>query len=319
LPRAHALARERGADVRGSPATTAGSPATTTGAAAKKAPLRAAFYYPWFPQAWFQNGVYPFTYYHPSLGFYDSSNRNVIKRHVAAMQYAHLDAGIASWWGPDTDTDKTIPLLLAETMGTGFRWALYYEQEAYQNPSPEQIESDLTYIVRRYAANPGYLRLAGRPVVFVYSARSDRCPMTERWRTGNKNTRVFLVLKVFPGFTQCAWQPDGWHEYAAGAPEDESEEKGYYFSISPGYWLMGDDHPRLDRDLARWTQNVREMVESDEPLQLVATFNEWGEGTSVESAREWTSRSGYGSYLDVMHTLIPRRAGVPIGRGDHPR
>jgi len=33
----------------------------------------------------------------------------------------------------------------------------------------------------------------------------------------------------------------------------------------------------------------------------VTTFNEWGEGTSVESAQEWSSASGYGSYLDVLH------------------
>jgi hypothetical protein len=43
------------------------------------------------------------------------------------------------------------------------------------------------------------------------------------------------------------------------------------------------------------------MVASREPWQLVTTFNEWGEGTSVESASEWSSASGYGAYLDVLH------------------
>jgi hypothetical protein len=43
------------------------------------------------------------------------------------------------------------------------------------------------------------------------------------------------------------------------------------------------------------------MVASREPWQLVTTFNEWGEGTAVESASEWSSASGYGAYLDVLH------------------
>jgi hypothetical protein len=43
------------------------------------------------------------------------------------------------------------------------------------------------------------------------------------------------------------------------------------------------------------------MVASREPWQLVTTFNEWGEGTAVEPAREWRSHSGFGKYLDALH------------------
>ena len=49
------------------------------------AAVRAAFYYPWFPQAWTQGDVFPFTRYHPTLGYYGSSDRDVIRRHIAAM------------------------------------------------------------------------------------------------------------------------------------------------------------------------------------------------------------------------------------------
>jgi len=67
--------------------------------------VRAAFYYPWFPNAWNQQGFNPFTNYHPSLGFYSSSDTNVIKNHISAMQYGHLDAGIVSWWGQGSQQD----------------------------------------------------------------------------------------------------------------------------------------------------------------------------------------------------------------------
>jgi hypothetical protein len=43
------------------------------------------------------------------------------------------------------------------------------------------------------------------------------------------------------------------------------------------------------------------MAASNARFQLVTTFNEWGEGTSVESATQWSSASGRGTYLDVLH------------------
>ena len=43
------------------------------------------------------------------------------------------------------------------------------------------------------------------------------------------------------------------------------------------------------------------MVASGARWQLVTSFNEWGEGTAVESAAEWASASGWGSYLDALH------------------
>jgi hypothetical protein len=37
-----------------------------------------------------------------------------------------------------------------------------------------------------------------------------------------------------------------------------------------------------------------------------SSFNEWGEGTSVESAEEWATASGYGTYLDILHRYPQR-------------
>ena len=48
------------------------------------------------------------------------------------------------------------------------------------------------------------------------------------------------------------------------------------------------------------------MMRADVTFRLLTTFNEWGEGTAVESAREWRSRSGYGSYLDVVRREVRR-------------
>jgi hypothetical protein len=59
------------------------------------------------------------------------------------------------------------------------------------------------------------------------------------------------------------------------------------------------------RDPARWHDDVAAMVASNAPWQLVLTFNEWPEGTSVESSPQWATPSGYGSYLDTLHQMLP--------------
>ena len=73
-------------------------------------PIRAAFYYPWFPEAWNQQGFNPFTNYNPSLGFYDASQA-VTKQHIAAMQYGGIQAGIAYPWPSSSCSGDQLPLV----------------------------------------------------------------------------------------------------------------------------------------------------------------------------------------------------------------
>jgi hypothetical protein len=274
-------------------------------------PIRAAFYYPWFAEAWTQSGIFPYTNYTPSLGHYSSADPSIIKKHIDMMQYAHIQAGISSWWGQGHHTDTKFAGLLAAAAGTNFRWALYYENESQLDPSVSQIQSDLTYIRNHYGNDPSFLRVNGKFVVFVYAAPNDGCGMADRWKQAN-TVGAYVMLKVFPGFSACASQPDGWHQYSPAVAADQQGTTSY--AISPGFWLKGQP-VRLARDINRWTQNVKDMVASGANWQLVTTFSEWGEGTAVEPAAEWSSASGYGQYLDVLHnngaSTSPTQTSVP--------
>jgi acid phosphatase type 7 len=260
-------------------------------------PIRAAFYYPWFPEAWNQKSTFPYTNFSPTLGHYDSGNADVIREHIQAMQYGGIEAGIASWWDQGSRTDNRVNALLQGAGGTPFRWTIYYEPEGYGDPTVAEITSDLEYIRDRYAGNPSFLRIDGKFVVFVYGNAADGCGTADRWKQAN-TVEAHVVLKVFSGYRTCASQPQGWHQYAPAVATDS--QGTYSYSISPGFWLKGDN-VRLARDLPRWTQSVRDMAASQATFHLITTFNEWGEGTSVESAREWASASGFGAYLDVLH------------------
>jgi len=237
----------------------------------------------------------------PSLGYYDSSSVAVIKRHIRAMRWARIQAGISSWWGPGSLTDRRLARVLQITtrLHSPFRWSVYYEAEAQGDPTTAQIRADLTYLRGRYGSNPAYLRLKGRFVVFVYADAGDGCGMVDRWKQAN-TVGAYVVLKVFPHYRSCPNQPDGWHQYAPAASGADAEGS-YSFSVSPGFWKADEASPRLPRSVSRWRRDVRRMVASRARFQLLTTFNEWGEGTEAESAAQWATRSGYGAYLDALH------------------
>ena len=279
------------------PAPTATATATPPVVPGPALPLRAAFYYPWFSPAWTQLGIFPYTKYTPSLGYYDERDLNVIRQHIQAMEYGNISTGIASWWGQGQYTDARIPDLLSASAGTGFQWSVYYEQESQGDPSVSQLTADLTYLRDRYASGPNFLHLNGKFVVFVYADGADACAMADRWKQAN-TVNAYIVLKVFAGYKTCASQPDGWHQYDPAVASDSQGPLSY--SISPGFDKVGEA-TRLGRDLTRWQQNVAAMAASGAAFQLVTTFNEWGEGTAVEGATQWGSASGYGAYLDALH------------------
>jgi hypothetical protein len=261
-------------------------------------PVRAVFYYPWFPETWTVRGHH--VRYRPRLGYYNSSDAAVVRSHIRQLQYGRFEAAIASWWGPGTHAETTrLPLLLETTsrMRSRLKWALYYEPEGQEDPAVATLERDLAYVSARYATHASYARVGGKPVIFVYNANDSTCEVADRWRRAAAG-RWYVVLKVIPGYAGCASQPDSWHQY--GPARAESVHLPHSHNISPGFWLASEGAPRLPRDVARWRQNVRTMVASHARWQLVTSFNEWGEGTAVEGAREWSTPSGYGAFLDAL-------------------
>src|SRR5215211_2145756 len=257
-------------------------------------PVRAAFYYPWFPESerWA-------TRYEPSLGKYDSSNPQVLTTHVAQARYAGLDAFISSYWGKDTPTARRLPLLLEIAAQQGFHMSAYYEPESLPTPPSDSVLSadfDSLYQLTTHAA---WLRMAGRPVLFVYNTGPEaNCSAVSRLMAASSG-RFYLNLKVFGGYRHCPDQPDSWHQYVPATGFDQ--QAGYSATVSPGFFKFDEQAPRLARDPRRFEADLHRQVASGSPWQLVTSFNEWGEGTAVEPSRQWQSPSGFGAYVDAMH------------------
>jgi Glycosyl hydrolase family 99 len=242
-------------------------------------PVRAAFYYPWYPES-----EHWATRYQPSLGKYDSSNPHILATHVAQARYAGLDAFISSYWGPSTPTAHRLPLLLDTAAQQDFHVAAYYEPESLPTPPSSSELGQHFDSLYQLAAHPAWLRVAGKPVLFIY----------------NKG-RFYLNVKVFDGYRDCPNQPDSWHQYV---PADRYDQQGSdSATVSPGFFKFDEPVSRLARDLERFQTDLRRQVASGARWQLVTSFNEWGEGTAVEPSLQWQTSSGYGSYLEAMRSV----------------
>ena len=263
-------------------------------------PIRAAFMYPWFPNAWNQGGQLPFSQFTPSSGLYDSSDPATIDRQVEQATDAGLEAFIASWWGPGHHTDAALTAVfdqVPQSPNPDFRIAVYYEEEGQSHPSPSAIKDDLDYL-ERFFDSPNYLRIDNKPVVFVWADVNDRADMATRWSDAkNLFGDVYVVLKVFPGFRDVADQPDSWHQYAPA--DNYSEHLPFSATVSPGFWHANEETPRLERDPVRFRNDVEAMTTSDAFWQLVTTWNEWGEGTGVEPTVEFET-----TYLEILSDVL---------------
>jgi hypothetical protein len=260
---------------------------TAPAAAAEEAPIRAAFYYGWFPETEHWNSQYT-----PTAGKYDSGDPAVVSTQVRQAKAAGLDAFISSWWGQTTSTDKRLPLLLDTAAAQGFKVMPYYEKEGFGDPSASQLGSDLSYLAAKAATSPSWQRVDGKPVLFVYNADDTSCDVTQRWAAANQG-RFYLNMKVMHGYRTCAVQPDAWHQY--GPASTIQHVLPWSSNVSPGFWRFDETAPRLARNLTTFKSALAEQVKSGAQWQLMTSWNEWGEGTGVESTTQFSQ-----AYTDAM-------------------
>ena len=306
------------------------------------APYYATFFYIWYKNPntdtswsyWSDQGNPPSTWFShylpdpnpsafdPTQELYSANNYENFKWQVGKMAEARQEVAIASWWGQGTKEDTAFNNIITDFMGRSdnpypnLRWSMYYEDEGFGDPSVATLVSDLTHIKNAFTNNPYYFKIDGKPVIFVYGNTTDE-PGTilQRWSDANAQlgNAFYYVLKVFGGYATSSPQPSSWHQYAPASRSGQHGSYSYY--VSPGFWLDGQAE-RLARNAADFENAVKSMVNSNATWKLTQTWNEWGEGTSVEPGQQVVIVNGidaidpngtpFGNlYVDILNRNLP--------------
>jgi hypothetical protein len=143
-----------------------------------------AFYYPWYgtphgpSRMWFhwegvsEDSIANAAHY-PLLGVYDSQDEGLIEAHILLAKYSGVDGFIVSWWGIGSFEDKSLEKIINIAEKHSFKITIYYEYyRPWNPPDMNQIVDELSYITAKYSKSPAFIKVDGKPVIFIYAVES---------------------------------------------------------------------------------------------------------------------------------------------------
>jgi len=171
------------------------------------------YYYPWHTGSSFHGGNPPGSttlVYHldpqqtPELGWYDQWNASVISQHYQWARHAGIKFFVNSYWGRFSTEDNVIQNSMFDNPDRGdIKLCVFLEPSITpMNPSvtPASITTETNYLCDNYFNRPGYFRIDGKPVIFIYVTRAmsesdlTMCISTIRTAATNKGIGdVYIV------------------------------------------------------------------------------------------------------------------------------
>ena len=287
------------------------------------APIRAAFYYPWFPEAWVQQGQNPFTNYSPTRGSLPHRRRNregadrrhAIRRHHdryrVVVRAGHHDrqALARADLGCARDGDSAGPRTTSRKVSPTRRLTISLPTFTTSSTVP-----------RNQHGCSGLATFSGKGMpVFVYNADdltqakgcdtviAGRCrARCRRVNTATDLRRPEGVPRLRHRARACPLSTVGINTSRRGRSRTSHRRPGDgSYSISPGYWKSGapvSDRAIPDPQPGPMAASIASMDASGARWQLITTYNEWGEGTAIESASGCRNSAPDGTYCDWSGT-----------------
>jgi hypothetical protein len=146
-------------------------------------PIVGVYYYPWYGSFSGGHNVNQSLRGHlappqpPALGAYSSRDSNTVSAHIDQSHRGNIDFWALSWWGPQSSENTTIRnAILAHPRRAELQYAIHYESTGrlgtFENPNFNNLIPDFRYLAANYFQGPNYLKIDGRPVVFMYLTRA---------------------------------------------------------------------------------------------------------------------------------------------------
>lgn len=268
-----------------------------------------AFYYPWYGtsardgafQHWAQRGHAPpndiASAYYPSRGLYSSSDALVTAQQMDDMRAAGIDEVAVSWWGRGSSEDDRLPEVLAAARADGLAVAAHLEP--YTGRTVASTVADLAY-----------LRALGLRTFYVY--RPLDLPVAD-WAAAKAalhegGTTLFAQTALvgaaaaggFDGvYTYDIVVYDG-GKFGRLCAQARAVRLLCAPSVGPGYDARrgsGDPVVKPRRNGATYDSMWKMAIQARADRVTITSYNEWHEGTQIESASSGPTRRGRYRYL----------------------
>jgi glycoprotein endo-alpha-1,2-mannosidase len=131
----------------------------------------------------------------PAIGNYDNRDSATIASHIDQSHQGNVDFWAVSWWGPSSAENTTFRnSILTHSRASELKYAIHYESTGrfgdFANPNFSNFVPDFRYLATNYFQNPNYLRIDGRPVVFMYVTRAYFNTQASRDAVANLRTTM---------------------------------------------------------------------------------------------------------------------------------
>lgn len=285
-----------------------------------------AYYYLWFNHRSWNRAKIDY----PLAGRYSSDDASVVRHQIQQAKSAGIDGFIVSW--KDTPAnDQRLRLLMTVAGQQHFKLAMIYQGlDFYRRPLPvAEVAADFSTFRDRYASNPVFFRLDGKPLT-IWSgtwafSRAEVARVTSAVRPG---MLVLSTEKSVAGFRSVAGVTDGdayyWssvnpasnRRYASklDAMSRAVHHAGEYWiaPFAPGFnarLVGGTEVVPRDHGQTLRTEYSTAVRSSPDVLGLIS-WNEFSENTYVEPSVHY----GYQA-LTALRQLRGSAAPQPSGPG----
>jgi hypothetical protein len=279
-----------------------------------------AHYYPWYTADTWRDPQMADT----PLRLYSTDDQSDVKQQARAARAAGIDGFVVSWQGKEAGNgfnDRRMRLVLEAGRDSDLKACMYTETfvanhgNVWGDPVDPAVMFDwLTEIVDMYGGHPAYLRVNGRPVIFIYAAslvpQSAWVTVIARLRASGRNPLLIgdfvrsTLLEPFDGeyqYTNVRLSTDQIVEnyrteslrvrtYHLLRPGDR--RRIWIAAVSPGYddtRLTGREAPfTVDRLNGRvYDDQWRAAIDTGADWVIITSWNEWWENTEIEPGKRY--------------------------------
>jgi len=265
----------------------------------------------------------------PLIGYYDSDNPDVVRWHMRLAKAAGIDALLVSWWGGANVSGKAFEQVIVPVAAEeGVKVAMCSELAQFHH-DVTQLVKETAAALKRVKESPAYLRMEGKPVVYLYQVPFDPKLTTETFgqlqrgveaeigpvywvmdKVSNANNKMTIPanwldvpeISMF-GFygtfsIKRAWTYDDLiQDYRRVADAAHAKGRKVFLPVHPGHDNSGfrpDDFFVIPRDEGATLRGyLRAATDARADVIMLTSFNEWPETTAVEPSSSWADPYQY--------------------------